>query len=48
MLGDINGLPQEAAEDEKAMNLTAANKGLQVNIALNYGSRMEIIKAQGR
>ena len=36
MLGDINGLPQEAArkEDEKAMNLTAANKGLQVNIAL--------------
>ncbi|MGI6571421.1 MAG: isoprenyl transferase [Caldicoprobacterales bacterium] len=46
MLGDINGLPQEAAREvEKAMNLTAANKGLQVNIALNYGSRMEIIKA---
>ena len=46
MLGDIRELPQETAlEIEKAMKFTRHNNGLQVNIAINYGSRTEILKA---
>lgn len=46
VIGDISKLPQKAVlEIEKALTLTANNTGLTVNIALNYGSRSEIINA---
>ncbi|HCS75112.1 MAG TPA: isoprenyl transferase [Clostridiales bacterium] len=46
MLGDMQGLPEEATREiEYAIKLTKNNKGLQVNIALNYGSRVEIVRA---
>ncbi|HOB20280.1 MAG TPA: isoprenyl transferase [Candidatus Atribacteria bacterium] len=46
VLGDIGRLPEAArTEVQHAMDLTRANSGLQVNIALNYGSRAEILKA---
>lgn len=46
MLGDIDGLPADTkAEVLRAMEMTKKNKGLQVNIAINYGSRFEMIKA---
>lgn len=46
MLGDIKGLPEAAAREvENAKAVTRNNKGLQVNIAINYGSRTEIIRA---
>lgn len=46
MLGQLQGLPQDAAyEIQKSMELTKNNKGLQVNIAINYGSRAEIVQA---
>ncbi len=46
ILGDIFSLP--AAQQEAVQNaehITRHNTGLQLNIALNYGSRDEIIKA---
>lgn len=46
VLGDYSKLPQEAVKSlEKALKKTDANTGLQFNIALNYGSRDEIIQA---
>jgi undecaprenyl diphosphate synthase len=46
MLGDIEGLPDEvSAEILSAVNKTKHNDKLQVNIALNYGSRAEILNA---
>lgn len=46
MLGDIDGLPADTkAEVLRAMEMTKENKGLQVNIAINYGSRFEMINA---
>lgn len=46
VLGDYSRLPQEAIKSlEKALKKTDANTGLQFNIALNYGSRDEIIQA---
>jgi undecaprenyl diphosphate synthase len=46
MLGEVDGLPEDAAREiEKAKSITENNKGLQVNIAINYGSRGEIIRA---
>ena len=46
MLGEIQGLPYYAAQEiKKSMELTKNNTGLQVNIAINYGSRAEIIRA---
>jgi len=46
MIGDIQGLPQDAAmEIRRAEEVTKNNKGLQVNIAINYGSRNEIVQA---
>ncbi len=46
VLGDIEGLPEAArTEVRRAMDLTNGNCGLQVNIALNYGSRAEILNA---
>lgn len=46
VIGDISGLPKLAqSELRKSMNLTANNDSLTVHIALNYGSRDEIIRA---
>lgn len=46
ILGDISGLPKVTREEvEKAVSLTENNQGIQFNIALNYGSRAEIINA---
>jgi undecaprenyl diphosphate synthase len=46
ILGDISGLPKVTREEvENAARLTENNKGIQFNIALNYGSRAEIISA---
>ena len=46
MLGSPEGLPSDTKEEiRKAMVTTRGNKGLQVNIAINYGSRMEIVRA---
>lgn len=46
IIGDISKLPQKAvSEIEKATKLTANNKGLTVNIALNYGAKSEILGA---
>lgn len=45
-LGDIDGLPKEvAAQIERAKETTKNNTGLTVNMAINYGSRQEIIAA---
>ena len=47
ILGDYTDrVPQAAVSSiEKALATTAANDGLQFNIALNYGSRAEIVRA---
>lgn len=46
IVGDIEGLPKEvAAEAGRVMKKTENNKGLQLNIALNYGGRQDIIHA---
>lgn len=46
ILGDLSPLPPTAVEEiEKAIELTHNNTGIQFNIALNYGSRAELISA---
>lgn len=46
VLGDVGGLPKTAREVlEKVCKKTAANRSLQVNLALNYSSRDEISMA---
>lgn len=46
ILGDYSKLPKEACESlDKALEKTADNTGLCFNIALNYGSRAEIVSA---
>ncbi len=46
ILGDVSGLPEaQRAAARNAMARTGANTGLQLNIALNYGGRDEIIRA---
>ncbi|SHJ91089.1 isoprenyl transferase [Paramaledivibacter caminithermalis] len=46
IIGDISKLPSKAiSEIDKAVNLTSNNKGLNVNIALNYGGKSDIIHA---
>lgn len=46
MLGQMEGLPDNARDEIcNAMKTTNENTGLQVNIAINYGSRAEIIQA---
>lgn len=49
VLGDYSVIPKVAVERlEKSLKTTAQNTGLQFNIALNYGSRAEIIRAVSR
>jgi len=46
VIGDMNGLTKKVREAAaKAMDTTAKNTGLVLNIALNYGSRDEIVQA---
>lgn len=46
VIGDYKKLPSNAVDEiEKALEKTSDNKGLTVNIALNYGGRDEIIHA---
>lgn len=46
LLGEIDILPDETKKEiAEAVKLTENNKGLQFNIALNYGGRAEILKA---
>lgn len=46
ILGDLTKLPENTrVEVEKGIATTQGNTGLQVNIAMNYGGRQEIIKA---
>ncbi len=46
ILGDINRFPKKLKESLKnAINLTKNNTKLQVNLALNYGSKDEILRS---
>ncbi len=46
VLGDINTLPKDIQNEIiKVEKLTASNTGLWFNVALNYGSRNEIVNA---
>lgn len=46
VLGDISKVPADSrAAIEKIVSETAANSGLSLNIALNYGGRQEILRA---
>lgn len=46
ILGDYTKVPKTAvASIEKALETTKNNTGMQFNIALNYGSRQEILRA---
>jgi undecaprenyl diphosphate synthase len=45
-IGDLSVLPKSLqAQIDRAMTETAQNRAIQFNIAVNYGSRQEIIKA---
>lgn len=46
VIGDITALSKQLQQSiDAAHNLTAANTGLQLNIALNYGGRWDIVQA---
>lgn len=46
ILGDVSGLPELQRDTvKKAMERTADNTGLKLNIALNYGGRTEIVRS---
>lgn len=46
ILGDYKKLPKDAVKSvERSLETTKNNTGLQFNIALNYGSRAEILRA---
>jgi undecaprenyl diphosphate synthase len=45
-IGDITALPQDVQDEiSAAKKMTAGNDGMVMNIALNYGSRAEIVRA---
>ncbi len=49
VIGDIEGLPEKQREAvRRAMERTAGNDGLHLNIALNYGGQAEIAHAARR
>lgn len=46
IMGDLSAFPQRMQDAmDEAMAKTAANPGLKLNIALNYGSRAEVVRA---
>jgi undecaprenyl diphosphate synthase len=46
VIGDVDGLPESVrVKIKKVMNSTQDNTGLTLNLALNYGSRSEILHA---
>ncbi|PIC68742.1 isoprenyl transferase [Sporosarcina sp. P21c] len=46
MIGDMDALPKHTKKAiEKAMEQTKYNKGLILNFAMNYGSRVELVHA---
>lgn len=46
IIGDLNSLPRKTCEGLKeGVNLTKNNRGLNLCLALNYGSRQEIVEA---
>jgi undecaprenyl diphosphate synthase len=46
ILGDLSKFPQKIkTEVENSCKITSGNTGLQLNIALNYGARQELIRA---
>jgi undecaprenyl diphosphate synthase len=46
VIGDVSGLPEEIQEEVKRVTRnTADNEGLILNIALNYGSKDELVNA---
>lgn len=46
VIGDVKGLPDELQKEiVRVEKLTSVNTGLCLNIALNYGSRFEILSA---
>lgn len=46
VIGDINGLPGELQKEiTRVEKLTSVNNGLVLNIALNYGSKFELLNA---
>ena len=45
-MGRLEALPKRAREDlRRAMEITAGNSAMTVNVALNYGARAEIVDA---
>jgi undecaprenyl diphosphate synthase len=45
-IGDLSALPPDVRDEiESAKQMTAANRGMVMNIALNYGGRAEIVRA---
>jgi undecaprenyl diphosphate synthase len=45
-IGDLTALPEDVQEEiAAAKNMTGDNDGMVMNIALNYGSRAEIVRA---
>ncbi|HTH52262.1 MAG TPA: isoprenyl transferase [Pyrinomonadaceae bacterium] len=45
-IGDITALPDDVQDEiARAKKMTAANDGMIMNVALNYGSRAEIVRA---
>lgn len=46
VIGDVKGLPSELQQEiERVEKFTSVNTGLRLNIALNYGSKYEILQA---
>ena len=46
VLGSSEGVPTRVMESiDESLKITRENNGLNLNIAFNYGSRLEIIKA---
>lgn len=46
IIGDMNKLPNAPRKRlEEAVNMTAQNSGMQLNLAISYGGRQEIVEA---
>ena len=45
ILGEMKKLPPDLRKVLKTINLTKKNKKIIVNLAINYGSKNEIIRA---